>query len=205
MNQCGRWLKHFQEFAGNHTDDVRVLDGVIKRAWQRLKLIEGSKNSRCPKNLRNKVITFLYEQLERLRGKEILVSGRHGDFTPLNVIIGSEGITVIDFLGYQVEPIPVDIFKMLIFLEDEIMALSSSRRRVNELKQAFFEGYGTFPSVHKPVLIICEAMQRIVSIWGAVSNSHPYFHHRLEASRRIKRHINWLTNPKKRSPLWDFS
>jgi len=205
INYCGRWLKHFQEFTGNHTADVGVLNGVIERAEHRLKLIEGSGDPRCPKNLRNKVIKFLNEQLERLRGKDILVSGRHGDFTPLNVIAGSEGITVIDFLGYQVEPVPVDIFKMLVFLKDEMMALSSSRSRVNELKRAFLDGYGAFPHVLEPVLLICEAMQRIVSIWGAVSNPNLHFHHRIEASHRIKEHINWLTTTKKRKMLWNFS
>jgi aminoglycoside phosphotransferase (APT) family kinase protein len=190
---CGQWLKHFQEVTGIKKADAKALDNVIARAEQRLKLIEERGDKRVPKYFQKKVMDFFHEQMKEISNEEVLISGRHGDYTPFNILAGPQGITVIDFLGYQEDPILIDILKMLVFLEDEARAFTSSKNRVKELKEKFLDGYGTLPQVQRPVLLICEAMQRVVSLWGHMANLKKRFHHRFEANLSIKAHLAWLT------------
>jgi len=198
----GRWLRYFQEFTGLSDVSSGALNSVIERAESRLRLIEELNYPRCPKNLLREVRTFLYDQLNKLSGEKILVSGRHSDFHPLNILIGQNGVTVIDFMGYQEDCIAVDVLKMMVHLEDEKRSLTASSRRVKALQDKFLEGYGKAPVVPMPALLICEAMQRIVSLWGNISTPSKLFHHYLEANLRIKAHLDWLIDEKKRRLLW---
>jgi Ser/Thr protein kinase RdoA (MazF antagonist) len=196
MNHCGKWLRLFQEFSGLELVefDRNIFDIVIHRAEYRLKLIEESRLPACPKNFRSRVMAFLEEQLDQLSGKNILISGRHGDFNPLNILVGPEGITVIDFFGYQKDPVPIDILKILVCLDDEMRAVTSSKKRVTEMRKAFLDGYGELPHIQEPVLLLSEALHRIVSLWGNISNEKQRFHHRVEANLRIQAHVDWLTS-----------
>lgn len=205
MFWCGRWLKHFQQFTGINLADRSALTGVIERAEYRLGLIESRMGKHCPQDLRRRVRQLFNEQLDELSGEVILTCGRHGDFTPLNMIAGAKGITVIDFFGYDRDPVPVDVLKILVFLEDEARSLTCSVRRVEELKAAFLQGYGRLYFSLKPVVLICEAMHRINCILGAMVNLKPKFHHHLEARLCARAHIRWLTkltNRIERRPLW---
>ncbi|MBW1939152.1 MAG: phosphotransferase [Deltaproteobacteria bacterium] len=198
---CGRWLRHLQDFTGVSAGSHDVLSGVIERAEQRLRLIEESGDPRCPKDLRRKVSTFFKEQLEKLTSRKILLTGRHGDFNPWNIIVRAEGITVIDFLGYQEDCVPVDVLKMLVYLEDEMKAVTSSVTRVRGLKKSFLDSYGDLPRTPLPALLICEAMQRVVSLWGSISRPNRRLHHRIEDNRCIKTHVSWLMNAEKMKTL----
>ena len=190
---CGQWLKKFQEFTGIYaTDDQEFIDGVIARAQQRLSLINNLNDSRVPEDFMDVVSKSLYRQLERLGGQRILVSGRHGDFIPLNMIVNKEGITVIDFLGYRHEPIAVDVLKVLVCLYDEMRSVTASSHRVELLTEAFLDGYGPLPSQPYPLLYLCECMQRIVSLWGNLCKKSSLLHHRIEVSSRVKSHVDWL-------------
>ena len=197
----GRWLKKFQIFTGFQTVDHHSLKVVIDRAKHRLKLIRNLLGPKFPEKLHKEIWEFIRIELNNLGGKEFLISGRHGDFTPLNMIAGHEGLTVIDFLGYGKDPVPVDILKIMVFLENEARSISSSPNRVKELKAAFLEGYGSLPQVPLPVWLICEAMQRIISIWGHLSNRKQLPHHRLEAKMNINAHIRWLMKRDKKPSL----
>jgi hypothetical protein len=198
----GRWLRYFQEITGVCEVGSEALNSVIERSESRLHLIGESSHPSCPKNLLGKVKTFLYDQLRELSGKKMLVSGRHSDFHPLNILVGKHGVTVIDFTGYQQDCVAVDVLKMMVHLEDEKRSLTASSRRVENLKDKFLEGYGKLPVVPLPALVICEAMQRIVSIWGNISNPKNHFHHYIEGNFRVKAHVSWLLNERKRRLLW---
>ena len=199
---CGRWLKHFQEFTGVSPTGPEALNGILERCDHRLRLIEKSSDPRCPKNLRAKVTRLLDKQLRELSGREILVCGRHGDFGPWNIIANRDGISVLDFLGYQRDPVPVDLLKMVIHLEDEKKCYTSSAKRVDALRKSFLEGFGKLPSIPVQILIICEAMHRTVSLAGNIFNLKQRFHNQFEANVRIRAHIEWLTNEGRKRVLW---
>jgi len=201
LYDCGVWLRYFQKFTGFKMGGLESLEDVRGRAESRIKLIAESRDSRIPRNFALKAREMLENELRQLYGKEVLLAGRHGDFTPWNILTGRSGITVMDFLGYQSDPIAVDLLKMLVYLEDEGKSMTASGGRIGLLKRAFLEGYGEIPEVRQPVLTICEGMQRIVSIWSNLSAGSQRFHHRIEANKCIKNHLHWLMNENSRKPL----
>ncbi len=204
MFLCGRWLKHFHQCTGLTKGDINSLHGVINRCESRLKLIEQIPHLRCPKNLYSKVMGFIKNQYSYLLNQDILLSGRHSDFTPFNIIAGSFGICVIDFMGYGKDAIPVDLLKMMVYLEDEIQSITSSPKRIECIKECFIKGYGTLPHIPIPILLICETMQRVVSLCGNLMNSKIRLHHHIDSNRRITSHIDWLKNDNKESLLYKY-
>jgi hypothetical protein len=199
---CGRWLKHFQEFTGVYYAGFEALGGVIERINHRLNLIAESRNKYCPKNLWAKVTEFVQSQLSKMSERKILVSGRHGDFGAWNIIAGPRGITVFDFLGYRVEPVAVDILKMLMNFEDERKYLAYSKSRIDILKESFLKGFGVLPDVTAPVLAICEVLHRVSSVYGCVSAREERLHRKIERYLCLKNNLDWLTNDKEKSLLW---
>jgi len=191
---AGNWLKHFQKATGITSAGVESLDGVLDRCEQRLLLIQSSGDLRYPNNFRAKVMDFMQETKTKVSADRVLVCGRHGDFTPWNILAGSEGVTVIDFLGYKQEPLHVDLCKMLVYLEDETMSLTSSKKRADGLKEQFMAGYGEFPEQLSPVALLCEAMQRAVSMWGTICSKPRFIHHQWAANQRFASHLNWFKN-----------
>lgn len=191
---AGRWLKNFQEFTGMRSAGAECLDGVIERCQQRLCLIRSSGDLRCDINFYDNVMWFMDRAKACTADHDVPVCGRHGDFTPWNILAGKDGITVIDFLGYSEEPIYVDVFKMLVFLEDESLSITSSKYRVDCLKKLFLSGYGDIPGQSSSVALLCEAMQRVVSMWGCISGENRFYHHRWETRMRFDSHLNWFKN-----------
>jgi hypothetical protein len=202
---CGRWLKHFQEFTGTHTAGAEAMEDLMQRCEQRLILIENSNDSRIPKGFRKRVSDFMNDQLKVLENSEILVSGRHGDFGGWNILVGQNGITVIDFLGYQTESIAVDIVKMLVNFYDEKKYLAYSKRRINELKEAFLAGYGELPPVQRPVLCICETLYRVSSLLSTVSITQKRLYRGIEKNLSSKAHLYWLMADQKKHLIWPSS
>jgi len=199
---CGRWLRHFQKFTGVHVGGPEILDGVIDRCNFRLKLIEDLKDDRCPKNLRHQTMESLHDEHSKLSEDIIFCSGRHGDFGAWNILVGSHGITVIDFLGYGQDPVAVDILKMLMNFEDEKKYLAYNSYRIDTLRKSFLDGFGPLPFVPMPVLTICEAYHRICSVLACLSSKEKRIHRRIERSRCLKANLEWLTNERRRKLLW---
>jgi hypothetical protein len=190
--ECGRWLRLFQEFTGSRRVAPDALDGILERSAVRLRAISETKDSGWPPGLNEEVTAFLSEQRASLAGEKILVAGRHGDFGPWNVLAGPDGITVIDFLGYEEEPVALDILSMLMVLENERRCLSASPRRVNILGYRFLEGFGTLPQVQRPVHLICETLLRISNVWGCLSRPVAGIRRRIENYARLKANRQWL-------------
>jgi hypothetical protein len=200
--ECGRWLRLFQGFTGSRRVTPDALDGILERCAVRLRAISEAKDSRWPSSLSEEVTAFLAEQRAALAGEEILVAGRHGDFGPWNVLAGPDGITVIDFLGYEEEPVALDILSMLMVLENERRCLSASPRRISVLEHRFLEGFGTLPQVQRPVYLICETLLRISSIWGCISRPVAGIRRRIENYARVKANGRWLQKLGRNRALW---
>jgi hypothetical protein len=189
---CGKWLKKFQECTGLYRAGPDILDDVIGRCEQQLTLIKESGNTDCPDNLKNEVLNFVRYQQSLITNSEVLVSGRHGDFGAWNIIASDDGITVIDYLGFQNEPVEVDLLKMLSNLNNDEKSLRSSRTRIMLLRKMFLDGYGDIMNYSEPVQKICEAYHRTASLESAVNDKAFRFHRLLEKRRRINDNLNWL-------------
>lgn len=198
----GKWLKIFQQKTGYQRSGPESLAPLLSRAEQRLILIEERGIGPVPRGLGMAATALLRGEVGKVGAGDVLVCGRHGDFTPLNVIVGDEGITVIDYLGYEEDCVGVDIMKMLVFLADESRSVTTSSWKASALRAAFLEGYGELPWLPRPVVVLCEAMQRLVSLWGALSARGWHPHHWWENRLRIHSHVDWFTDAESRTLLW---
>ncbi len=207
---CGRWLRHFQQFTGLRLAGASLLDNILVRCNDRLRLIEESRDRRYPSDLRKRATDYIEKQVDRLANASILVTGRHGDFGPSNTLTGVGGVTVLDFFGYREDPLPVDIVGMLLRFESLprfFIANSASRSRA--LRDRFLAGLGPLPEVPPPLVLLCEAMHRIVAISG------PAFERMGEGlqrpmrwtdvwaqSRSLSVNVKWLLMRRQESSLW---
>jgi hypothetical protein len=200
--ECGRWLSLFQGFTGSRRVSPEALDGILGRCAERLRTISEVKDPRWPPALEEEVMAFLAEQRAALVGETILVAGRHGDFGPWNVLAHPEGITVIDFLGYEEEPVALDILSMLMVLENERHCLSASPTRIDILERQFLEGFGILPQLQRPVRLICETLLRISSVCGCMTRPVAGIRRRIENSARLKANRQWLQGLGRERTLW---
>jgi len=145
---------------------------------------------------------FLHSQLSELSDEEISVAGRHGDFGPWNILVTPHEVTVLDFLGYQDDPLAIDILKMLVCLEDEKKCLTSSKWRIEALCKSFLEGYGQIPHVSNSVVAICETLHRVCSLCFCICTNSTRFHNHIERYFILKNNLHWLLNADKRKSLW---
>jgi hypothetical protein len=202
----GRWLRYFQKFTGVSEEGSESLQPVIERFESRLDLIERSEHfgDEKKKRLMETARDLLDQTAKDLLGLRIPVSGCHTDFHPLNVLVSDKGVTVIDFMGYRRGCVALDVLKTLVLLEDEMSSLFASAYRVGILKERFLEGYGVMLSIPLPALILCEAMERILSIAGSITTTKRFsrIHHRLEERLRIKKLIKWLEGSRENTLLW---
>jgi len=200
---CGRWLKHFQQTTGTYEGDVRAIEPVVQRCGELLKRLVKENPGRRWGSLAGRVMNDLERELKLLGDDAVPLSGRHGDFGPWNVLASDKGITVIDFFGYRDEPVPLDVLRMLVYLDDEKRCLTNSAKRIALLRERFLEGYGPLPPVPAPLAIICETQQRLVGLVDAHRiRKTGRVHQRVAAHFSIKAHVGWLTERAKQEPLW---
>lgn len=188
----GTWLRYFQEATGVRQSTPGSFESVLNRCQERLQFLEQSAQGRIPTRFCTAIWNWLAEKVRGLNANPVEVAGRHGDFGPWNVIAGAGGITVIDFLGYREEPVYVDVAHWLMTISDEKLGFLSSARKVCALRRQFLLGYARDIDFSSPAFMICEAVQRIISMLGCVEHPTKRLHHRIEAQRRFKRHVRWF-------------
>lgn len=200
---CGKWLKNFQRFTGLQKGYAeKHFEGVIERLNHRLGLICKKKDPRIPVGFAATVQKNIEDSIKLLKKQKITVSGRHGDFIPLNMIVNEKGICVIDFLGFGVEPSAVDVFKLLVCFHDEMLSVTSNPKTVRLMQTSFLQGYDSRPNESPSLLYICEAMQRMVSLWGNISSIGGLIHHKMSRNRCIKSHLKWFSRGTNAPLLW---
>lgn len=200
-HQCGMWLKHLHQFTGIHKAGIELINNTLERIEQKLLVIEHVSDKRCPRNLTDNIRKLIESQMGLIQDDNIFITGRHGDFGNWNIIVDSEGVTVFDFLGYQLDLLPIDLLKMLMNLEDEKSYLLYSSKRIEELKNAFLNGYGVLPIVNKPILVICETLHRVCCLCARVENQSKNIFRKFEQEISFNRNLNWLMNDDRKS-LW---
>lgn len=199
---CGRWLRHFQEFTGFEYTGVNIFNSLMSRCDIRLKLIEENGFHQTLKDFRNKTLALLQDQLSQIRESEVLVSGRHGDFGHWNIMVNSNGVTIFDFLGYALEPVPYDLLKMLISFETWGNYPAYSKNRFDDLKKNFIKGYGNFYKLPLPVAMICEIYHRVAVIHACIINPGNRFDLRVKTSRTLKENLKRLSQISDGEVIW---
>ena len=199
---CGRWLKHLQHVTGSRSADDRALEWTVEQCDELLDRIREINGGAYPCNLRDRVNRNLDRQLSKLNNVEILLSGCHGDFGPWNILATADGITVFDFFGFAQRPIPSDLLRVLVHLEDERQCLTSSSSRIDALRSSFLAGYGGLPKSPEPLLLVCETLPRLTSLLHAyLFKDSGRLHDRVQRRRLIKEHLAWLTDETRQRSL----
>jgi hypothetical protein len=209
MRFCGLWLKHFQQFTGTQHSDPSILDRILGHCDSRLRTIEESGDPRCPRDFRRNAIQFIEDQVKSLSDTEILVTGCHSDFGPWNTMVGPNGVTVIDFFGYHHAPFPVDVLSVLVNLECLRYGIANSASRLRKLREHFLLGLGPLPKVPQPLVLLCEAQRRIITMTTAVlvrSGEEQLRRIRRvefwEQSRSLSANVKWFQMGYQESSLW---
>jgi hypothetical protein len=198
----GKWLKNFQETTELINVDLCDFENTIERCEKHLDIIHEKGNKMIPENFKEVVMRSFLENVVALKGREINVSGRHGDFGHWNVIVNDDGVTVIDFLGYGYEARCADLMKMLTFFRTIKYNVFNNPSKIDRLKASFLTGYGEIMPTPKEVVSLYETQQRIHNLCGSILNKG---HNRFDAlirKRMIKDDINWLLNEKHRNYMW---
>jgi hypothetical protein len=201
FHECGKWLRHLHAFTGVSDAGPDAVDCCVRRCDNALRQIEQSADRRCPRELRSLVERFLQEQVGQLEGAQIPVTGRHGDFGPWNILVDPNGITVLDFFGFQDDIIAVDILKMLWHFEASSLRPLGSPGRLRAFRASFLAGLGPLPQVPAPALLLCEAMHRICSIAGVVSVRGSSLLANIHRGRYLRANLDWFMSERRRS-LW---
>lgn len=189
---CGRWLHYFQTFTGIEASGIDSFDDMLKRFEHRLLLIEQTTNSTCPSELRNHTLRLIEKHLLLLDGTPVLIAGRHGDFGHWNVIVGQEGVTVIDFLGYRKEPVVYDPLKILLSFETWKKNPLFNKQRLHHVELAFIEGFGHHIDAPFPVKLICTIYHRVCDILACITNPGQHLQDRIMKKRLLRHNFNIL-------------
>ena len=121
----------------------------------------------------------------------------HGIFWQENV-----GLLCWTSIGFQQDPLPVDLLKILVDLRRRETYLSSSKHRFAVLKDRFLEGFGTLPRIPSALALLCEVMHRISSLAGYIDSKQSWLRRCLLPKRWYQSNVKWLLLDSEKSMLW---
>lgn len=202
FHRCGIWLKKLLSVTGTRWAGTEALDPLIRHCKKRLRVIQEAAKGRCARGLEGAVGITLEGWKRQLGDSRIPVSGQHSDYGPWNIIASDGAITVIDFYGFGDAPVPVSILSILVFLESARHGLANSTARIHHLRKEFLTGLGPLPEAAQPLVLLCEAYQRIISAAAAVIGRGGHLFHRWERFASLKANLLWLREPPSKSLLW---
>ncbi len=128
MREAGTWLRTMQNFTRSDDDGRYVLTAVMFLAQRDLDLAAAA--DRFVRRNRQALLERMHELEARVATKPMPVVGQHGNFRPENIYIGEQRVSVTDFGAYR-EGLPAeDVAHLFLFVDRD------------ELRRAFFEGYG---------------------------------------------------------------
>lgn len=199
---CGMWLEHLQEIAGVAVSNDLDYEYFLTHCDERLAWLEANSTSHIPVGFRKAVMDYLEDLASSSKGVDIPMTGRHSDFGPWNILCHDGQITVLDFVGYRTDPLPMNILSVLVYMDSQKRGLANSRRRIDKLTRSFLDGFGPLPSMPQPVILICEAFHRIISLGSAATPMQTHCIKQLERTRCIKKQVKWFLQRPAKSNLW---
>lgn len=133
MEAAGAWLAAFQERTSGEVGPEEAL-GLWRRRLEAD--LERSRNV-LPPRLLSRIREKLGEPRPR---REVQGVGRHGDFWPGNLLVGEDGVRVLDFEGFG-PGLPWEDAAYFLVQAELFFAYPLLRPRFAALRQAFLAGY----------------------------------------------------------------
>lgn len=106
---AARWLRGFHGLSSPETEKVDV-NPLLERLRKRLDASEKYKNA--------DIVQHAIREMERLAGEPMTAPHAylHGDFTPSNILLGTDGPIGIDIWARRHAPVYEDVVRMLVYL-----------------------------------------------------------------------------------------
>lgn len=136
---CGVWLRHFQEITAQQRREELPVSSILEQVMTDLEVCV-EMGLRRADSIR--LLAFCKEQLHRVEGQEFPVVGEHPDFQPDNILLSSDGVTVLDFTSFRYGSAYSDPGRFLASLDFLSKNPFYSRRTIHTLMTAFLQGYG---------------------------------------------------------------
>jgi hypothetical protein len=156
-----------------------------------------------PKNFHSQVMNRIVNLRNKISENSVKIARKHDDFGPWNMIVGREGLVVIDFAAQKRGPCCSDVLKMLVFINDMRSNPLFSHQRLTTLVKNLLLGYGISDGFSNNALLICEAKHRISSCWHCAASSPKGKLRQTVNNKRLRQNIDWLLNLGDSKSLWN--
>jgi len=147
---AGAWLREFQSFTSQGTGQFNI-QGLIDYCGERLDSLIGDRDSGVDQAFKADFLAYLHEQHKALGGRNDSIVGRHNDFSPHNIIVDGNRLSVIDFGFFDHDSYLYDVCKFWFQLECMKVSPLFSTSAINRLQRSFLQGYGKSVDPRDPV------------------------------------------------------
>jgi hypothetical protein len=138
---AGQWLRHFQTLTRQGEQAFNV-EGLIRYCDSRLDLLVKADRSGIGSGEKTKIINKIMMWNEKSKPEQNMVTGRHNDFAPNNIIADNDRLIVLDFTYFDYDSYAYDVCGFLRGFINLGVNPMSSRSKILALRDAFFAGYG---------------------------------------------------------------
>ncbi len=192
---CGKWLTLFQQITRTPEQDPYDLSTIIELFDSYLSKLVNHPNGMFPGEYQEQVIDFCRQLVLSIPDDDRVVSGIHGDFAPVNILIQNGEITVLDLetpkYGLMYWDSTYFHYHLSTLLEIPIYRPAT----VAKLQQAFVHGFGTPLDPSKPAVTLCMIHNVIQSLlYLAEHRQNVNWYRKLYDSILYRKHIQWLQN-----------
>jgi hypothetical protein len=138
---AGGWLQEFQSITPQGSGDFNI-QGLMRYCDQRLAILIADGRSGIDGKFKARFAEYLNRQHSRLTGPTRIV-GRHNDFSPHNIIVSGNCLSVLDFGFFDYDSYIYDLCSFWFKLEYMKSSPLFSPATIDRLQYSFFEGYGS--------------------------------------------------------------
>jgi Ser/Thr protein kinase RdoA (MazF antagonist) len=137
--RSGVWLRHFQAITDQAAPAPVPADTLLGHIDR---LLDACGPVGVPGDDRAAILDFCHRRLDGVRARSFPVVGAHPDFQPDNIVIGPDGITVLDFTSFRHSPPCSDPARFIAALEFLAKHPLYDPGALRALGAAFLRGYG---------------------------------------------------------------
>jgi len=138
---AGAWLQEFQSFTTQGTGDFNI-EGLKHYCSERLDTLISAGANGIDAAFKFRFTAYLEKRYGEIKNRANAVVGRHNDFSPHNIIVNGDHISVIDFGFFDHDSHLYDVCKFWFQLECMKSSPLFHASTIDRLQTSFLEGYG---------------------------------------------------------------
>ncbi|MBV1911055.1 MAG: hypothetical protein KUG78_17280 [Kangiellaceae bacterium] len=192
MKQAGSWLAYFQKNMPMGNEKRFTSEQLLERIRLYLKKVDAEDDKIISKNLSNQLIDKTTKVLEKFQKEDFLITAKHNDFAPWNLMKGEGSIIGFDYADCEFDSRYYDVYHFTRSLNTFKLKPIRKKTVIEGCKDAFLEGYGESTPLDHPTRIyfnIFFSLERIQMLLRAKKRN-------LGAIGRLKtlsqkRHLRW--------------